>query len=97
MKSPGMNLSNNCNKKDCEKNRGADQIAEIHRHCDCIAPGFAERGAKDLNDPEDNRDFGNLTQRVLAIHIGIFCRKWHFSSPREIEQTWGMDAALTKF
>ena len=97
MKSLGMNLSNNCNKKDCEKNRGADQIAEIHRHRDSIAPGFAERGAKDLNYPEDKDDLGNLTRLVFVSHIGIFCRKWHFSSPREIEQTWGMDAALTKF
>jgi hypothetical protein len=40
---------------------------------------------------------GNLTRLVFVSHIGIFCRKWHFSSPREIEQTWGMDAALTKF
>ena len=43
--------------------RAADRIAEIERHRQLIATGFAQRGGDDLDDPEAQRDGGDLGVR----------------------------------
>jgi hypothetical protein len=53
----GSDLSGDQRNKDCRKDHGADEIAEIQRHRDGVAAGLAERGRGDLDDPEAERDF----------------------------------------
>ena len=63
--------------EDRRKDRGADQVAEIHRHGHGVAAGLAERRREDLDDPEYQRDFRNLgwvlDERRLFGNIDSCC------------------------
>ena len=56
----GRDLGADSDKEDCDKDRRAHQIAEIQRHRHRVATGLAERGRENLDEPEAERDFGNL-------------------------------------
>ena len=50
--------------KQRRKNDGAQQVAEVQRHGDGVAAGFAERGGGDFDEPKNERDGGNFAQGV---------------------------------
>ncbi len=64
-----------------EEQRGPGQIAPVERHRHRVAAGFAEGRCGDLDDPEGERDFGDLAQRCLPVglvhgvvlHMGSLC------------------------
>lgn len=41
---------------------GTHQIAEVHRHRDCIASGFAQRRGSDFDDLKQQRQRRDFTQ-----------------------------------
>lgn len=53
------------NSEDDREDRGADEIAEIHRHRDGIAAGFTERRGENLDDPEAERDGGDFSRALV--------------------------------
>ena len=46
----------------CEEQSSPGQIAPVERHGDGIAAGLAQRRCRDFDDPESERDFGNLVE-----------------------------------
>jgi hypothetical protein len=59
------NLRNEGGQQDANENQAADRIAERHRHRNRVAAGFAKRGCEYLDEPEHERDFGNLARRQV--------------------------------
>ena len=54
-----------------KKDRRTDKVTPAQRHGDGIAAGFPQRRRGDLDDPEYERDLGNLARIVLtAFHVG---------------------------
>jgi hypothetical protein len=78
-----MYLGGDRDQKNRRKNQGANQVAEIHRHRDRIAAGLAQGGAEDLDDPEDESDFGNLAKQNFARRIGALCSRCHYQILKE--------------
>jgi hypothetical protein len=60
MKRPCADLRGHSSGEEQKENRGADRIAEVQRHRQRIARCLAQRGRRDLDDPEDERDLGHL-------------------------------------
>ena len=58
--------------EDADEDEAADGVAEVHRHRNGIAAGFAKRRCKDLDDPEYQRDFRNLAAFDILIHAVSF-------------------------
>ena len=54
-------LRNHRNDEYAEKNEAADGVAEVHRHRYGVAARLPQSGREYLDDPEDKRDFRNLT------------------------------------
>jgi len=57
--------------ENADEDEAADGVAEIHRHRNGVAAGFAKRGRDDLDDPEYQRDFRDLASFDLLIHAGF--------------------------
>ena len=55
------------------KNGGAHEVPEVHRHRYRVAPGFAEGGGGDLDDPEAEGDLGHLAQGMgnSLVQVGF--------------------------
>ena len=56
------------------KQHGAGEIAPLQRHGDSIAAGLAQRGGGDLDDPEYERDLGNLAEDSSSLFAFHFLR-----------------------
>jgi hypothetical protein len=55
---------------------GADKIAPVQGHGDAVAAGLAQDSGRDLDDPENEGDFGDLATDLVmgrAIHDFILC------------------------
>ena len=62
-----------------KKNCRSDEIAPVQRHRDGVAACFTERRGSNLDDPEDESDFGDFCQGV-AWHLGLVsCHGFTFS------------------
>src|SRR6185437_2493508 len=57
-----------------KKNCLSDEVAPVQRHRDGVAACFTERRGSNLDDPEDESDFGDFCQGV-AWHLGLV--SWH--------------------
>lgn len=75
------NLQDDQHKQEREEQRRSGEVSPIQCHGHGIAAGLAQRRRRDLDDPEDQCDFGNLARgsfkctchltSVFSLHIGI--------------------------
>jgi hypothetical protein len=57
-----------------KENGRSDEVAQIQRHRDGAAEGLSKRCSGDLNDPENERDFGNFASLLLSrIYDWQYC------------------------
>ena len=78
----GVGLHHDGSSEDADENKTGERIAQPHRHRYRIAAGFPEGRRKDLDQPEDERDFGDLALPQKLIH---FKNSWLPRAPRPAE------------
>jgi hypothetical protein len=50
------------------KDQRAGEVSETERHRQGVAPGLAQRGRCDLDDPEAECDFWDLARNRISAH-----------------------------
>jgi hypothetical protein len=60
------------NRENPDEDEARDGIAEVHRHRNRVAAGFAERRRQYLDDSEYERDLRNLAAFDILVHAAIF-------------------------
>ena len=86
------NLPDDEDDEGCEEYRRSDQVAPAEGHRDRVTPGLAECRGGDLDDPEDDGDFGNLAGVLLILRGGTGHRQ-HLSSAGTKRQPWQVASA----
>jgi|ERR1700686_4247663 hypothetical protein len=71
VKSSGPNLRGDGKQENCRKNPGPRQVTKIHRHRNGIPGRFSQRGGRNLDDPEQQVDFGNLAESIRLVVVGF--------------------------
>ena len=71
MKLFGPDLRAHGHQKNYGKNPGPHQVTKIHRHRDQIPARFSKRGRGNLDDPEQQGDFGNLAANSRLVVVGF--------------------------
>jgi hypothetical protein len=85
------NLCDDQHDEQADEESGALKITPAERHGDGVAAGLAQRRRGDLDDPEDEGDFGDLAQRFLfqcVIHWRVrpCCRAYHRSKRGDLRR-----------
>ena len=57
-----------------QEDRRAEQIAQVQRHAQRVAAGLAQRRGEDLDDPEAERDGGNLAGQAIRVETHAVTR-----------------------
>ncbi len=60
MEPPGRDLDRHGHDEDRREHSGRGEVAEVHRHRQCVARGLAQRSGEDLEHPEQQGDGRNL-------------------------------------
>jgi hypothetical protein len=63
-------LGDDAGHEDDQEDQRRDQVSQVHRHGDSVAAGLAQGSREDLDDPESQRDRGDLYEQrfFFVVH-----------------------------
>jgi len=67
---PGGELGGEGDSKESEQDDAAHGIAQLQRHGEGVAAGLADGGRKNFDEPEDQRDLRDFTERLCRTPFG---------------------------